>query len=130
MGSVVALDEFRQAFGQKKKKANRTRPVIRGSEIWGRDYTEMETVVFGLLMVRDIVAYHTGDTDMAFDQLCMDSLEAAYRIGDLGPARLKEAVKPVKEWLLDIMTDDNKRDISWAIVITDLIEKTPIRKGR
>ncbi|MCJ2166026.1 MULTISPECIES: hypothetical protein [unclassified Pseudodesulfovibrio] len=128
MGSVVALEEFRQSLGrQKAHQSSPERPAIRGSEIWGRNYTEVEAVVFGLLKVRDIVAYHTREQNSAFDQFCMDALNAAYLVQDLGPARLKAAIKPIKEWVLDCMTEDNKRDMSWALVLTDLIEKSPTK---
>lgn len=126
MGSVVALEEFRQTLGRREREAL-PRPVIRGGEIWGRDYREVEAVVFGLLKVREIGRYHSGGDAPELDTLCVEALDAAYRVGDLGTARLKAAVKPLKEWLLDAMTEDNKRDLSWALVLTDLIEKSPAK---
>ncbi len=129
MGSVVALDQFRESIELKKAGPVRPpRPQISGGEIWGRDYSEVEAIVFGLLKVRDILAHYMGGNDHSFDQLCMDSLDAAYTIHDGGPARLKLAIKPLKEWILDEMTEDNKRDLSWALVILDLIEKSPSKR--
>ncbi|MGL1863583.1 MAG: hypothetical protein OCC46_13750 [Pseudodesulfovibrio sp.] len=128
MGSVVALDEFRRSIrygGQKPKSP--PRPKISGGEIWGRNYNEVEAIVFGLLKVRGIVAHHTGEHDKAFDQLCMISLQAAYSVESGGTANLKEAIRPLKEWILDETTDENKRDMSWALVIIDLIEKSPTK---
>lgn len=84
-------------------------------------------MVFGLLKVRDIVAFHEGDLNQEFDHFCLNGLEAAYNFPDIGPLKLKEAVKPLKEWILDSMTEDNKRDMSWALVILDLIEKSPTK---
>ena len=128
MGSVVALDEFKRTLGKRDHRpSGPERPAIRGSEIWGRDYTDVEAVVFGLLKVRDIAAHHAGGRDAEFDQLCLDALDAAYRISDAGLPHLKEAIKPLKETLLDMLTEDNKRDISWALVLCDLIEKSPAR---
>ncbi len=128
MGSIVALDEYKRTLG---KQTDRTpkfeRPEIRGSEIWGRDYTEIEAIVYGLLTVRNILAFHTGGKNKNFDQLCLDALDAAYMIQDVGPARLKGAIKPLKEWILDEITEDNKRDMSWALVLCDLIEKSPTK---
>jgi len=126
MGSVLALDEFRHAIKEREnRRPVRIRPVIRGAEIWERDYTQIEAVVFGLLKVRDILTYHLGASDSEFDHHCMDALKAAYLVQDLGTARLKAAIKPIKECLLDIITEDNKREISWALVLIDLIEKAP-----
>ena len=126
MGSVVALAEFRQSIEKSDASPpRRERPKISGGEIWGRNYNEVEAIVFGLLKIRDIVAYHTGSHDYTFDHLCLDGLAAAYNIGEMGPLKLKAAIKPIKEWILDEMTEDNKRDMAWALVIVDLIEKSP-----
>ena len=128
MGSVVALEDFRQSIEETRRGPIRPpRPKISGGEIWGRNYNEVEAIVFGLLKVRAIVAHHMGEHNQMFDHFCMDSLEAAYEIKTAGPARLKRAIKPLKEWILDEMTEDNKRDMSWALVILDLIEKSPTK---
>jgi len=128
MGSVVALDQFRQGREEKPRQPRSpARPEIVGAEIWGRDYTDIEAIVFGVLKVRGILAHHMGAHDQVFDALCLGCLEAAYEIESMGPAKLKEAIKPLKEWILDEMTEDNKRDLSWSLVILDLIEKSPAR---
>lgn len=128
MGSIVALDAFRASV-EKTRNAPQgpPRPEISGAEIWTRDYREVEAVVFGLLTVRNLVAHHLAGYDPDFDALCMDGLDAAYSEKATGPERLKAALKPLKDWLLDAMTEDNKRDMSWALVIVDLIEKSPAK---
>ena len=128
MGTIVALDEFKRTLGkQENLLPRRTQPILRGSEIWGRDYTNIEAIVFGLLKVRDIMAFHTGTLDKTFDQLCMDALNAAHSVLDVGPTELKDTIKPLKEWILDEITEDNKRDMSWAVILCDLIEKSPTK---
>ncbi len=128
MGSVVALDQYRESITKKDHGVSRpARPEISGGEIWGRDYREVEAIVFGLLKVRAILAHHMGGFNHVFDQLSMDCLEAAYNIHEVGPARLRLAVKPLKEWILDEMNDENRRDLSWSLVILDLIEKSPTK---
>lgn len=128
MGSVVALDQFRRESGKTSRKPKRpSRPAIVGTEIWGRDYTDIEAVVFGLLQVRGLLAHHVGEHDQIFDALCMACLDAAYQVKKVGAGKLKETIKPLKEWILDEMTEDNKRDLSWSLVILDLIEKSPTR---
>lgn len=128
MGSVVALDQFRENVSKREQgKTRPPRPEISGGEIWGRDYRDVEAIVFGLLKVRSILAHHMGGHDHVFDHLCLESLEAAYEIHEVGPALLKLAIKPLKEWILDEITDENKRDLSWSLVILDLIEKSPTK---
>ena len=128
MGNVVALEEFRQSLRVGKQERNRVpRPEISGTEVWGRDYREVEAVVYGLVQARGLVAHHVGGHDPGFDHLCMDALEAAYRLKDTGQARLVAAVHALKEHILDAITEDNKRDLSWALVLLDLIEKSPAR---
>ena len=128
MGSVVALEEFRQSLRAKQQGPERPpRPEVSGGEVWGRDYRQVEAVVYGLLQARGLVAHHVGAHDPGFDHLCMDALEAAYRLEDLGQPRLNAAIRPLKEWILDAITEDNKRDLSWALVLLDLIEKSPVR---
>ena len=128
MGNVVALEDFRQSLRAGKRERNKVpRPEISGAEVWGRDYREVESVVYGLVQARGLVAHHVGGHDSGFDHLCMDALEAAYRLKDTGQARLNAAIRPLKEWILDAITEDNKRDLSWALVLLDLIEKSPAR---
>jgi hypothetical protein len=131
MGSIVALDAFRASVEKTRNTPQGPpRPEISGAEIWTRDYREVEAVVYGLLTVRNLVAHHMAGYDPGFDTLCMDGLDAAYTVETTGPDRLRAALKPLKEWLLDAMTEDNKRDMSWALVIIDLIEKSPAREQR
>ncbi|MDD3312561.1 hypothetical protein [Pseudodesulfovibrio sp.] len=127
MGSVVALDAFRKNLEADRAKASPPRPEVSGAAVWGRDYREVEAIVYGLLQARGLVAHHEGAHDAGFDHLCMNALDAAYRVADLGPPHLKQAVAPLKRWILDAITEDNKRDLSWALVLLDLIEKSPSR---
>lgn len=128
MGSVVALDTFRKTLGQSETKVARPpRPDISGTEVWGRDYREVEAIVYALLTTRAMVAHHSGSHDQEFDALSMVALDAAYNITEQGPAKVKSAIKPLKEWILDSMTEDNKRDMSWCLVLIDLIEKSPLK---
>jgi len=127
MGSVVALDAFRKTLKADGRKVVPPRPEVSGGAVWGRDYREVESVVYGLLQARGLMAHHAGGHDPEFDHRCLVALEAAYRVADLGAAHLKASIAPLKEWILDAITEDNKRDLSWALVLLDLIEKSPVR---
>lgn len=128
MGSVVALDAYRESARERNRSTHRPpRPDVVGAEIWGRNYRDVEAMVFGLLKVRAIVAHHIGDFDPLFDFHCLNGLEAAYEVESTGTDRLRNAIASMKEWILDVIDDDSRRDMSWALVILDLIEKSPRR---
>jgi len=127
MGSVVALDAFRKNMKADRAKASPPRPEVSGAAVWGRNYREAEAIVYGLLQARGLLAHHAGAHDAGFDHLCMHALDAAYHVDELGLPHLKQAVAPIKRWILDAITEDNKRDLSWALVLLDLIEKSPAR---
>lgn len=129
MGTVVALDRFREAARQ-GETARPPKPDIRGSEIWGRNYSNIEDVVFGLLKARDIVGYHMGHHDEDVAMMMLDALEKAYRLNECGHEALVVAMRPLKQYLVECMTEGNRRDISMAIVILDLIEKSPLHQKK
>lgn len=130
MGTVVALDQFRReldtheaaSFNPPKK------PALRGSEIWGTDYTTVEGVVFGLLKVREIMAYYFGMYDMEFDHVLLNALDKAYNLENCGHGQLVGAIRPAKDIMAEVINEDNRRDISLGLVILDLIEKSPNKK--
>ncbi|MBN2139863.1 MAG: hypothetical protein PHV85_02845 [Desulfovibrionaceae bacterium] len=130
MSSVIALCEYRRKKALEDLSLVRTgperteKPDLVGAEIWGRDYSELEAVVFGLLKVREIVLYYIGyDQDLESLLLCV--LEAAYGYAAHGPDRLRAATMPLKEAVLARADEDNRRPLAMAVVILDLIEKTP-----
>ncbi|WP_419786102.1 hypothetical protein [Pseudodesulfovibrio sp.] len=127
MGNVVALDAFRKNMEAERARISPPRPEIAGADVWGRDYREVEAVVYALIQARGLVAHHEGGYDASYDHHCMQVLEAAYRVKDMGLARLKEAIAPLKVRILDSITEDNKRDLSWALVMLDLVEKSPAK---
>lgn len=127
MGTVVALDRFRDSSGQ--DKAAPPKPVLRGAEIWGRDYTEIESIIYGLLKTRDIMGYHLGHHDEDVALMVLEALERAYHLDQCGHEELVRAMRPLKQFIVECMdAGDNRRDLSMAIVILDLIEKSPLRR--
>ena len=131
MGTVVAFEPFRLEQEELARVcAPPERPHLSGSEIWGRDYTRLESVVYGLLTVRDIAAWCAGCRHPELDSLCLDALQASHGLEETGLAHLKRSIAPLKEWLMDLAeqaTDPARRDLSWGVVLLDLIEKSPRR---
>ncbi len=130
MGTVVALDQFRKGSEQQTDATFEAphRPAIFGSEIWGMDYSSMEGVVFGLLKVREIAGFFYGAHDAEFDHMLINALDKAYHYELHGPDALKAAIRPLKADMADMINDNNRKPMSLALVILDLIEKSPERK--
>ncbi|WP_147819662.1 hypothetical protein [Salidesulfovibrio onnuriiensis] len=129
MGTVVALDQFRKdrdirgSFSMESPH----RPELFGSEIWGTDYSSVEGMVFGLLKVREIAGFFFGAHDKDFDHMLINALDKAYHYELHGHEALVAAIRPIKDDVADMINDDNRRPMSLALVILDLIEKSPAR---
>jgi len=132
MGQVVSLEEFRE-----KKWAMEAgpffysldRPHINDGEILARDYSELDNIIFGILKIRQILSYyvHTND-EWQYLILCL--LNTAYDLDEGQDELLYEAILPLKEYILDEMNSRSKRDMTSALLILDLIEKTPAYKTK
>lgn len=127
MATVIALDEYRR----KQRRLTRPpveppkRPHFRSGDVWGRNYTELESVVFGLLKVRETLRYYTeyqGD----IEEMLVDVLDAAYHIEETGFPRLKAAILPLKEYILNNLGEEALQPMKTSLIILDLIEKSPL----
>lgn len=128
MGTVVALDQFRKQKMQTDFIAPPARPDVLGSEIWGTDYSSVEGIVFGLLKVREIASFYFGAHDQEFDHMLINALDKAYHYELNGHEALKAAIRPIKDSVADMIDDNNRKPMSLALVILDLMEKSPARK--
>lgn len=131
MAQVIALSDYKERFGQLAAPQLRTtldRPVIRGEDIWCRKFDNLDSIVFGLLKVREIVNYYAGYKPSR-DHMFMDILDAAYHAeeGEYDP--ILDAIRPVKQYILDNTPEEDRKHMLLAIVVLDLIEKT-LTKGR
>lgn len=128
MANVIALDEYRRArAGITQDLAPPQRPRFKAGDVWGRDYTEIEAVVYGVLTARQALRYYTRYGD-DLETLFLEVLEAAYRIEETGPERLRDAISPVKDYILEELREENMKHLKTALIILDLIEKSPTYK--
>lgn len=127
MGQVIALDLWRERRLPEPEPAVARRPVFSAGDVWGRDYTDEEAILYGVLKVRDALRYYTS-YDPVLDRLLLDVLEAAYLVHEQGQQQLVRRVAPVKEYILDCIDDENIKHMKTALIILDLIEKSPAYK--
>ena len=128
MAQVIALDEFRRARERRMLDLSPPeKPEFKAGDVWGRDYTEIEAIVYGVLTARQALRYYTSYDDM-MESLFLEVLEAAYAVEETGLDRLREAIAPLKDYILEELTEQNMKHLKTALIILDLIEKSPTYK--
>lgn len=131
MAQVIALDQFRdRSHFQRMDAAPRERPVFRADDVWGRNYCEIESVVYGLLKVREALKYYTP-YDAGLDDLLLEALDAAFKVKQAPKdmdrvVDLRESVLPIKDHILAHLRQDSAKHLKTALILLDLIEKSPL----
>lgn len=126
MGSVIALDAYRRGRDPQSRLESvlYPRPHINDSEIFARDYTQIDSVVFAVLKIREILRYHVRSNE-EWQYLVLCVLDAAYHFDAQKSQILKEATLSLKDYVLGEMNTRNGKDMTAALLLLDLIEKSP-----
>ena len=126
MAQVAYIEDYRA-----KKRAQAARepaapkpPHIHDGEIMSRDYTRIADVAFGILKIREILAFHLY-LDDTWPRLTLDLLHEAFLQGRSNQEELHEAAQCLKDHIITEMTPETHQDLSAALLIADLIEKAP-----
>jgi len=129
MGTVIALDHFkkRQRPEERLDSLLYPKPRINDSEIFSKDYTRLENVVFAILKIREILRYHVH-TNEEWHYLILCVLDAAYYFDNDKSQLLKESTGPLKDYILGETNAKNGKDMTAALLLVDLIEKSPRMK--
>ncbi|MBU1003716.1 MAG: hypothetical protein KKE73_14475 [Proteobacteria bacterium] len=129
MGTVIALEQYRQRQvpDEHLDSVLYPRPRINDSEIFSKDYSRLENVVFAILKVREILRYHIF-TNEEWHYLILCVLDAAYYFDTEKSQLLKEATTSLKNYILDEINARNGKDMTAALLLMDLIEKSPRMK--
>ena len=126
MGSVIALEEYKRAREPERslRSVLYPRPRINDSEIFARNYADIESVVFAILKIREILRYHI-QTNEEWHYLILCVLDAAYHFDAQKSQILKEATSSLKDYVLGEMNAKNGKNMTAALLLLDLIEKSP-----
>ncbi|NJB69046.1 hypothetical protein GGQ74_002740 [Desulfobaculum xiamenense] len=130
MPHVVSLDAYR-AHRQTLAPAPEVppkRPVINDGQIFARNYSDPEGLVFAVLKIREVLRYHMRDDD-GWQPLALAMLDAAYHFEAARSEALADACRALKDYMLAGMTPDNASDMTAALLLCDLIEKSPARRS-
>jgi len=128
MAQVAYIEDYRaRKRARAATDAAATRPPrIHDGEIMSRNYTRIPDVAYGILKIREILAYHLYLDDV-WPRLALDLLHEAFdqRRGNLD--QLHAASQSLKDHIMSEMTPETHQDLSTALLIADLIEKAPLR---
>lgn len=129
MGTVIALEEYRKRLNPEQHLDSLLypKPRINDSEVFSKDYTRLENVVFAILKVREILRYHV-QTNEEWHYLILCVLDAAYYFDKDKSQLLKEATASLKDYILGETNARNGKDMTAALLLVDLIEKSPRMK--
>ncbi len=129
MGRVITPSFDRRSDATHGRQAgtdasDRPSPLFSDAEIWARDYSLGDGMVFGVCAVAEILSRHLG-RDGRWPVLLLDLLEIANRHHDECPHSLSECARVLKDLIVSGLGRENFQDLSAALLIVDLIEYTP-----
>ncbi len=131
MAQVLSLADYRarKSFatqgmpGQQPHPPPGVHPNIRDGDIWSRDYSSLDGLLHGIVLVREILDYHLHySEEWKYHLLCL--LEYVY----LGPGegrsrRFSENATLLKSFLAEELHLANKRDLTLAMLLLELMDK-------
>lgn len=131
MAQVTALAQWRD------KKMQRPTPEAHHpsspplSAVFDKDYNALSGKVFGVLAVKEILKTHFPFEEEWKHDL-FEVLEAvALSFGADAPETkliVRHRFLDLKSWILDAMRPENKRDLSMALLVLDLMEKSALSR--
>lgn len=99
-------------------------PYINDSQVWSKDYSKLENVVFGALKIREVLNYYLYYEDV-WAYLILNLLDAAANTTPGDHAELAEAAAHLRNYMLQAVDGNNRKNMYAAMIILDLIEKAP-----
>ncbi len=130
MSKVIALQEYRERrLSQTELDVGehpRRIPRVSDADVWTRNYNNFPDIIYGVLRVREILDYHFHYCEeWKYHLLCL--IEHAYfKDREEHAARLLETCDLLKSYLAEEMTVLNRKEVSVALVILDLIQKNNV----
>lgn len=128
MGNVISLDDYRNFKLAEAQEMGPIAPppVLNRRDIVERDFSQFETILFGMLKIKEIMAHHLYyHEDWKHYLLCI--LDAVCYPDRRGPdTSLDENLELFKGYIAQETTQDNIRDFSMVLLILDMISCSPI----
>lgn len=98
-------------------------PLIRDRDIWGRDFSVQENVVFAVLKVREILLYYL-DVEEEWSTLLFRFFDECERARNGEENTLEDAAKDIKNYVAFEMDPWNAKEMRAALMLLDLTSKS------
>jgi hypothetical protein len=125
MGAVIDMASYQARKAKQAGVRDRMypRPRVHDADIWTRNWSRLNNVVWASLRMRDILWFHLpygGEWEV----LLLDLLEEAVRREDGdADADLSGPVQSLKEAVTEKISPLNRKDLSLVLLLLDLIQK-------
>ena len=120
MGKVIPLHEYRAA---PLHEVPHGLPELGGADIWGRDYKDVDNVVYAILRIREILDYHVHFSE-EWKHFLLSMLQYVWEDGGEAGTRLLETILLLRQYVLEETTVVNKKDMCLVLVLLELVEKS------
>jgi hypothetical protein len=104
-------------------RVSREPPLIRDRDIWGRDFSVQENVVFAVLKVREILLYYM-DVEEEWSTLLFRFFDECERARNGEEHHLEDAAKDMKNYVAFEMDPWNAKEMRAALMLLDLTSKS------
>lgn len=128
MAKIVSLREFSRGrsgtYPLMPTEASGSEPYINDSQVWSKDYSKLENVVFGILKIREVLNYYLYYDDV-WTYLILNLLDAAAMASPEDHGDLTEAAAHMRNYIVQAVDGSNRKNMYASLLILDLIAKAP-----
>jgi len=132
MAHILQFEPHRQARTPPRETLSADlspkRPHLSDRDLWTRDYRELDSIMYAVLKIKEILDFHLYYDDV-WPYLLLSFMESAHSAKQGLERRFPGAGASLKDYVLSTMTEENKRDMTMVLLLTDLIEKSPTYRG-
>ncbi len=127
MTKVISIREYireRVSLMPDPPGTEASEPYINDSQVWSRDYSKPESVIFGVLKIREVLNYYLYYDDL-WSFLLLNLLDAAAHSTPEDHMELAEAAAHLRNYMVQAVDAGNRKNMFAAMLVLDLIEKAP-----
>lgn len=121
---IISLQEHLDKKAQENIRFAHQEPIFKDRDIWGRDYSVLENVIFGLHKIHEILNWFFP-LDFEWRDIVLPLVFAAHDYSRRED--LVEMSREMKGYILENMSDSNRKLLTACLVVLDLIQKKTLK---